>query len=188
MGFSAIFFTLNKKSESKSNNWVYPLLVLLGFGIIDILFKKVAVFKEFSFIVYLKSKKGTLSFPLWEHLVFLLTASKRLEAKKICPICKINKVKYFYLLSKSVIAEKYTCCDNPNCRTTMRSRYHIEREFRIDFESLTTLPRKSLMNHAGRLFKVIYGLPRELKNDTAFNLFKEVAVSIDKDGQLNLSI
>ena len=49
VGFSAIFFTLNKKSESKSNNWIYPLLVLLGFGIIDILFKKVAIFKEFSF-------------------------------------------------------------------------------------------------------------------------------------------
>mgnify|MGYP006141945271 FL=1 len=49
VGFSAIFFTLNKKSESKSDSWVYPLLVLLGFGIIDILFKKVAVFKDFSF-------------------------------------------------------------------------------------------------------------------------------------------
>ena len=49
VGFSAIFFTLNKKSESKSDNWVYPLLVLLGFGIIDILFKKVAVFKDFGF-------------------------------------------------------------------------------------------------------------------------------------------
>ncbi len=49
VGFSAIFFTLNKKSESKSDNWVYPILVLLGFGIIDILFKKVAVFSDFSF-------------------------------------------------------------------------------------------------------------------------------------------
>ena len=49
VGFSAIFFTLNKKSESKSDNWVYPLLVLLGFGIIDILFKKVAIFEDFSF-------------------------------------------------------------------------------------------------------------------------------------------
>lgn len=49
VGFSAIFFTLNKKSENKSDSWVYPLLVLLGFGIIDILFKKVAVFKDFSF-------------------------------------------------------------------------------------------------------------------------------------------
>ena len=49
VGFSAIFFTLNRKSEKKSSNWVYPLLVLLGFGIIDILFKKVAVFKDFNF-------------------------------------------------------------------------------------------------------------------------------------------
>ena len=49
IGFSAIFFTLNKKSEHKSDNWVYPLLVLLGFGVIDIMFKKVAVFKDFSF-------------------------------------------------------------------------------------------------------------------------------------------
>lgn len=49
VGFSAIFFTLNKRSESNSDNWVYPILVLLGFGIIDILFKKVAVFKDFSF-------------------------------------------------------------------------------------------------------------------------------------------
>ena len=49
VGFSAIFFTLNKKSDNKSDNWIYPLLVLLGFGIIDILFKKVSVFNNFSF-------------------------------------------------------------------------------------------------------------------------------------------
>ena len=49
IGFSAIFFTLNKKSNKKSSNWIYPLLVLLGFGIIDILFKKVAVFPELGF-------------------------------------------------------------------------------------------------------------------------------------------
>jgi drug/metabolite transporter (DMT)-like permease len=49
VGFSAIFFTLNKKSDNKSDNWIYPLLVLLGFGIIDILFKKVSIFNNFSF-------------------------------------------------------------------------------------------------------------------------------------------
>ena len=145
-------------------------------------------FKEFSFVVYLNKKKGTFSFSLWEHLVFLFATSKNLEVKKICPICQTNKVKYFYLLPKNLIAEKYTCCDNPNCRTAMRSRYHIEREFRIDFESLVNLPRKSLMDHAGRLFKVIYGLPRELKKETTFNLFKKVVVPIDKDGQLILSL
>lgn len=44
IGFSAILFTLTKKSETsqQGTNWHYPLLVLLGFGIIDTLFKKVA--------------------------------------------------------------------------------------------------------------------------------------------------
>jgi drug/metabolite transporter (DMT)-like permease len=44
IGFSAILFTLTKKSETsqQDTNWHYPLLVLLGFGIIDTLFKKVA--------------------------------------------------------------------------------------------------------------------------------------------------
>jgi drug/metabolite transporter (DMT)-like permease len=43
-GFSAIFFTLSKKSEHKNSevNWIYPTLVLFGFGIIDTLFKRVA--------------------------------------------------------------------------------------------------------------------------------------------------
>lgn len=44
IGFSAILLTLIKKSENhqKDTNWHYPILVLLGFGIIDTLFKKVA--------------------------------------------------------------------------------------------------------------------------------------------------
>ena len=44
IGFSAILFTLTKKLETsqQGTNWHYPLLVLLGFGIIDTLFKKVA--------------------------------------------------------------------------------------------------------------------------------------------------
>lgn len=51
LGFSAIFFTLSKKSEIKNSNtnWVYPLLVLLGFGIIDTLFKRVATISEMPF-------------------------------------------------------------------------------------------------------------------------------------------
>ncbi len=44
IGFSAIFFTLNKKTEAnqQGTNWHYPILVLLGFGCIDTLFKKVS--------------------------------------------------------------------------------------------------------------------------------------------------
>src|SRR5690606_13289530 len=47
VAFVAIFFTLNKTEQSnikESPKWQYPLLVLLGFGVIDVLFKKVAAF------------------------------------------------------------------------------------------------------------------------------------------------
>jgi drug/metabolite transporter (DMT)-like permease len=44
IGFAAIFFTLHKKSTEKDKRqlWMYPLLVFIGYGIIDTLFKKVA--------------------------------------------------------------------------------------------------------------------------------------------------
>jgi drug/metabolite transporter (DMT)-like permease len=84
IGFSAIFFTLNKKSDTKSNNWVYPLLVLLGFGIIDILFKRVAVFKDISFttslfIIFCGAFVISISFLIGKILV----QKEKLEFKNI---------------------------------------------------------------------------------------------------------
>lgn len=51
VGFLAIFLTLNKKTESSktNNNSLFPLLVLLGFGIIDVLFKQIALNKDIPF-------------------------------------------------------------------------------------------------------------------------------------------
>lgn len=46
-GFMAIFFTLSRKQILKENksNYRYPLLVFLGFGVIDVLFKQLAASK-----------------------------------------------------------------------------------------------------------------------------------------------
>lgn len=51
IGFTAIFFTLSKKEPKESNsiNWLYPSIVFLGFGVIDILFKQIAATKEIPF-------------------------------------------------------------------------------------------------------------------------------------------
>lgn len=47
VGFPAIFLTLSKKqSDTQENKWIFPVLVLLGFGIIDILFKQIALEKS----------------------------------------------------------------------------------------------------------------------------------------------
>jgi len=47
IGFIAIFFTLYKKTAQKNGglNWLYPVLVFIGFGLIDTLFKRVAQIK-----------------------------------------------------------------------------------------------------------------------------------------------
>lgn len=47
VGFPAIFLTLSKKqSDTQENKWIFPVLVLVGFGIIDILFKQIALEKS----------------------------------------------------------------------------------------------------------------------------------------------
>ena len=55
IGFSAIFFTLKRKSNTttSNNNWHFPILVLFGFGIIDTLFKKVATLNIMPFTTLL---------------------------------------------------------------------------------------------------------------------------------------
>lgn len=51
IAFIAIFFTLDKAETSQNTDkkWQYPLMVLLGFGVIDVLFKKMVVFSGIAF-------------------------------------------------------------------------------------------------------------------------------------------
>lgn len=44
VGFLALLFILRKPSENQQNKWIYPAIVLLGFGVIDILFKQIALY------------------------------------------------------------------------------------------------------------------------------------------------
>jgi drug/metabolite transporter (DMT)-like permease len=44
IGFLALLFILRKQSENKENKWLYPAAVLIGFGVIDILFKQIALY------------------------------------------------------------------------------------------------------------------------------------------------
>ncbi len=48
VGFPALLLILSKKEETegKKNAWVYPAIVLLGFGLVDTLFKKVAILPD----------------------------------------------------------------------------------------------------------------------------------------------
>ncbi len=44
VGFIALLFIFKKHAGNQENKWVFPALVLLGFGLIDILFKQIALY------------------------------------------------------------------------------------------------------------------------------------------------
>ena len=44
IGFTALLLILKKQSLKTENKWIYPTVVLLGFGVIDILFKQIALY------------------------------------------------------------------------------------------------------------------------------------------------
>lgn len=48
IGFLAIFLTFIRKTNNttKAKNWFYPIAVFVGFGVIDVLFKQIALYKE----------------------------------------------------------------------------------------------------------------------------------------------
>ena len=43
VGFPAILMILTKKDQNQNKKWIYPALVLLGFGVIDVLLKQLAL-------------------------------------------------------------------------------------------------------------------------------------------------
>lgn len=44
IAFPALLLILTKPTDNTKNKWIYPAMVLLGFGLIDILFKQIALF------------------------------------------------------------------------------------------------------------------------------------------------
>ncbi|MFV8376820.1 EamA/RhaT family transporter [Flavobacterium sp. LB1P62] len=44
VGFPALLLILAKPPQNTENKWIYPAVVLLGFGVIDILFKQIALY------------------------------------------------------------------------------------------------------------------------------------------------
>ncbi|MFH6937579.1 EamA family transporter [Flavobacterium sp. FlaQc-30] len=44
IGFIALLFILRKQMQNEQNKWIFPVAVFIGFGVIDILFKQIALY------------------------------------------------------------------------------------------------------------------------------------------------
>lgn len=74
VGFLAIMLIFSKKDENSSNKWLYPVIVLFGFGIVDVLFKKIATqtalpFTTSLFIVFCGALAVAWVYVLYERIV-----------------------------------------------------------------------------------------------------------------------
>ncbi|NRS88317.1 drug/metabolite transporter (DMT)-like permease [Flavobacterium sp. 7E] len=70
----ALMLILSKKTDNKNSNWIYPAIVLVGFGAIDILFKQIALATSLPFttsllITFVISLLVILTFVIYEIIV-----------------------------------------------------------------------------------------------------------------------
>ncbi|KGO90005.1 EamA family transporter [Flavobacterium suncheonense] len=112
VGFSAIFLTLHKKNKntSKSNNWLYPCIVFIGFGVIDVFFKKVAQQQQIPFttsLFYIFS--GALSISLLISLFYIIKKSYKLNRKTLYAGILLGLLNfgniYFYLQAHKSLSQ-----------------------------------------------------------------------------------
>lgn len=84
VGFVALLFILRKNTGNDQNKWIYPAIVLLGFGVIDILFKQIALYTALPyttslFIVFDISLAVSLLVVIYDVVI----KKMKLEAKNI---------------------------------------------------------------------------------------------------------
>jgi len=88
IGFLAIILTFFRKTEnnSKSNNWVYPIIVFIGFGVIDVLFKQIALHKEIPYTTSLLVV-FCMAFLVSLSIVIFLVISKKTKLQLVNLVC-----------------------------------------------------------------------------------------------------
>lgn len=76
IGFPALLLILAKPSLNKESKWLYPAAVLLGFGLIDILFKQIALYTDLPYTTSLFIIFGIALVIMIAALVYEVTVSK----------------------------------------------------------------------------------------------------------------
>ena len=110
IGFVALLFILRKNTGNDQNKWIYPAIVLLGFGVIDILFKQIALYTSLPyttslFIVFDISLAASLLIVIYDVVIKKI----KIETKNILFGSLVGLFNFgnilFYLKAHKVFAE-----------------------------------------------------------------------------------
>lgn len=88
IGFLAILLTFIRKSdqENKSNNWIYPIVAFVGFGVIDVLFKQIALYKSLPYTTSLFTVFA-MAFIVSTAIVIYLVITKKTKLQLVNLAC-----------------------------------------------------------------------------------------------------
>jgi len=88
VGFVAIFLTFLRKSnpDQKTGNLIYPVMVFIGFGTIDVLFKQIALYKELPYTTSLFTV-FCMAFALSLVIVTIMTISGKIKLQLVNLAC-----------------------------------------------------------------------------------------------------
>lgn len=110
IGLPAILLILSKPSENTKNKWIYPAIVLLGFGLIDILFKQIASYTNLPyttslFVVFCIALLIMVAVVIYERIANNI----RLRIKNIAFGCLVGLFNFgnilFYLKAHQAFSE-----------------------------------------------------------------------------------
>lgn len=110
IGFIALLFILRKPSQNTQTKWIYPAVVLAGFGLIDILFKQIALFTTLPyttslFIVFVISLVFAVLIVLYQIVVKKIKfESKNILFGALVGIFNFGNI-LFYLKAHKAFAE-----------------------------------------------------------------------------------
>lgn len=118
IGFISIYLILSNKNKSKQNindysDWLFPISVFIGFGVIDILFKQLALYSSIPyttsmFYVFI----GAAIVSIFINLFYLIFKNKRLSYTSLLfgiPLGLFNFLNiFFYLKAHRVFSESPT--------------------------------------------------------------------------------
>lgn len=88
IGFLAIFLTFLRRSDEdkKTGNLIYPVMVFIGFGVIDVLFKQIALYKELPYTTSLFTV-FCLAFVVSLIIVVAMVISGKIKLQLVNIVC-----------------------------------------------------------------------------------------------------
>lgn len=139
----------------------------------------ILMFKDYRLLHFLlerlnKESRGSKKNRLHEHLLWLMSRGDNRRPVTMCRFCNKKPVKYFsvvYSDSGISVGLNFTCCEDCKGELTKGTALKVPQFYLLTFRSILLFSRKSDQRQVVRLLREVYGLPKRITTQTAWQFF-----------------